>query len=263
MVLKFFSHSQLFFSKNRLFFHCKPIFLRRLFQHKMQQSGLFNPVFLIVLLAGLSITAPGFADDSSSEDWPAYVDPPPQPKRQTQVVPTKPKKKFSLFGKKKAPSAPPATAGNQSPNALSDETKPLDVPAKPFPLLRLPRTIQTPDGQTLEPGIYLGAAGGGLGQAIGAPPPDPNIRTLTLLQRNEPRLTIQLTVDGNPDANGQSANAPSPIQKIDPKAPPLVRLEAVPSINGDTVTFIWKEDNQRFKSQPYAVITDTRPVLKY
>jgi hypothetical protein len=205
------------------------------------------------------------ADDSSSDDWGNQIDPPPTPRPKPAASSARQQGTgFSFhFGHKKGKQSS-VTNTNPSVGAVNDDTRPLDPPSRPFPLLRLPRTIQTPDGGTLPPGIFL-AVSGKVSEAhpFGEPPTDAAHRTMTLLQRNQPCLVVTLDSDTQIDENGQAPDAPSPLSKTDRKAPPVVRVEAQVAENGQSLTFLWKEDRLRFRSAPYPVQLDSRPALKF
>ena len=130
-----------------------------------------------------------------------------------------------------------------------------EVPASPFPLLRLAIPIRTADG-ILSAGLYLAAP-------QNETPFDPNHRALTLLQRNRPCLSLSLNRFTGIDDNQKIHDTPSPLQKANPKAPPIRHLEVRLSDDRQAITFIWKEDDQRFDSAPFPVVNDQRPILGF
>jgi hypothetical protein len=212
---------------------------------------------LSCLLAGpFSISALA-ADD----DWPAPIDYPP-----TQLAAPRPaapppaeKKSGRLFGifprKKKIDPASVNTVGSP----LS-ESKPQEPLPSPFPLLRLSMPIETGAG-VLPAGIYL-AAPAPKGEGEGN---DPKQRALLLMQRNEPVLRISFTQYEGPSDNEIINGTPSPLQKTTAgkEALPLRHLEVRLKPDGKSMIFVWEEDDVRFDSPPYPVISDPRPNLKF
>ena len=241
----------------------------------------FMPFFLYRAFLALSLTvvvgvpqcivSSAFAADDA-DDWGNPIEPPPMPRPKPAVQPAPSfsfKSMLPHFGKGKGGhSKPSAENTNPSAGAVNDETRPLDPPARPFPLLRLSRTIQVGNGVTLAPGMFLAVSGRVTpDHPFGQPPKDDKQRIMTLLQRNEAYLVVTLdredpySTSTGPD--GQGADAPSPLTKIDPKSPPVVRVQTEVSEDGHSVTFLWKEEQLRFRSKPYPVLTDSRPALRY
>jgi len=225
-------------------------------------------ILVVILQAGVNSA---FAADDT-DDWGNPIEPPPMP-RPKPAAPAAPSFSFKSMlphfgGKKGGRSKPSAENTNPSAGAVTDETRPLDPPARPFPLLRLSRTIQIGNGAVLMPGMFLAVSGRVTSDhPFGQPPKDDKQRIMTLLQRNEAYLVVILEREDpygtatRPD--GQGADAPSPLTKIDPKSPPVVRVETEVSEDGHSVTFLWKEEQLRFRSRPYPTLVDSRPVLRY
>jgi hypothetical protein len=233
----------------------------------------FLPLALTVILAGIlqaAVNSAFAADDT--DDWGNPIEPPPmpRPKPAAQAAPSFSFKSMlpHLGGRRGGRSKPSAENTNPSAGAVSDESRPLDPPARPFPLLRLSRTIQIGNGAVLAPGMFLAVSGRVTSDhPFGQPPKDDKQRIMTLLQRNEAYLVVTLDREDpygtaiGPD--GQGADAPSPITKIDLKSPPVVRVETQVSEDGQSVTFLWKEEQLRFRSKPYQILVDSRPALRY
>jgi hypothetical protein len=222
---------------------------------------------VVSLLAfGCTFLSPALAD-SDSDDWGNPIDPPPisRPKPAPAApAPLTFKSFIPHFGKKGGRGKSSVTNTNPAAGAVEDDTRPLDTPSRPFPLLRLSRTIQTGEGGTLSPGIFLAVSGKvDANHPFGEPPKDAMHRSMTLLQRNEPCLYVTLNRDGQVDETGQAPGAPSPLTKVDPKSPPVIRVETQVSENGQSVTFLWREDRMRFRSEPYPIVLDSRPALRY
>jgi hypothetical protein len=254
-------------------------FLRVRFYPPYRIGGVDTLTGLPWALAGLFILSSFCPGIAAEDDWPSPIDFPPASfaAPRPTVPPAEAKKKegggkFRLFGRgKRAKPSEAAPSGT-----VSNKGKPQEVPPRPFPLLRLATAIQTGDG-VLPAGLYL---------AVPAPTPpappasadesgkapettgkkvstDPNHRTITLLQRNQPHLTLSLTRFTGTDDNQRLYGTASPLEKIDPKTPPVQRMEARLGPDGRSVTFIWREEEARFDSAPFPVVIDTRPMLRF
>lgn len=236
------------------------------FQTLMALSGLV----LFALASSSSLCPPAFAED----DWPNPIDFPPssfntpRPALRSAEKKKEHGRKFPWFGRgKRAASSETAPTGG-----ASNKGKPQEAPPRPFPLLRLATAIQTSNG-VLPAGLYLATP---VSEASAHRPEsapekapgkktssDPNRRTLTLLQRNQPCLTLSLMRFTGLDDNQKLYGTASPIEKIDPKAPPSQSIEARLSPDRKSITFIWREEETRFDSIPFPVVIDTRPTLRF
>jgi len=220
-------------------------------------------IFLAVLL--LLPCACSWADDS--DDWPEPVYFPqtqtqptasqPTPEKKNTPDKASPKEKKGIWPFKRKDKQ---AVGNPQTEEQSKKSGPKDPPASPFPLVRLAMPIQADTG-IIAPGIYL-VKPAEEADKPDSPTPDGG-KTVYLTRQNKIMVKLVTHLVKPVDENMAVTGTSSPLTKVDPKAPPVLSVEAKLSTDLKTIIFIVKEGEQRFESAPFPVATDQRRLLTF
>lgn len=199
--------------------------------------------------------------DSEDDKWPEPVyfpQTPTQPEAQQSVAKPNNKEKKGLwpFGRKQR---------TIEQNSRTDETiikvGPKEPPPSPFPLLRLSMPLLANTG-VIAPGIYL-VKPVAQNTAVQAENTGNQPKTVALTRQNKVLVEIAVHPVHKPDENLALTGTPSPITRVNPKAPPVLKAEAQLSADQKSVTITVQEGDYRFESDPFPVATDQRHILTW
>lgn len=199
--------------------------------------------------------------DDTNESWPEPVYFPQKPVEQgpTQAAAkpeTKEKKGLLPFRRKQK------TIEQKS---RTDETiikvGPKDPPPSPFPLLRLSMPILADTG-IIAPGIYL-VKPVGKTTSGGEEHSTPERKAIALTRQNKILAEITVHAVQKQDENLALTGTSSPITKVNPKAPPVLKAQAQVSTDLKSITITVQEGDYRFESDPFPVANDQRHILTF